>query len=96
MPIVKDTQRIDFGDYAILRFIADNPGVWLFESNMDYLPEKSFAVVLFVGNDRDLPTKPKNWPDQYSFGQLESKPKSKFFDRLINSCYLLVIELSLI
>jgi iron transport multicopper oxidase len=35
-PIRRDTVQIPAGESATLRFVADNPGVWLFQGELRY------------------------------------------------------------
>jgi L-ascorbate oxidase len=60
-PPLKDTIAVPEGGYLILRFVADNPGVWLVHCHLDFHSEVGMGFLLRVGTDSDLPKKPKGW-----------------------------------
>jgi len=66
-PVLKDTIMVPRFGYTIVRFIADNPGVWLFHCHFDFHSETGMTLVVKVGNNQDLAPKPKNWPSCGSF-----------------------------
>ncbi|KAI8062306.1 Cupredoxin [Gilbertella persicaria] len=46
-PARRDTIRVDAGGYSIIRFRADNPGVWIFHCHIDWHLESGLAA-LFI------------------------------------------------
>ena len=66
-PVFKDTQPIPTGGYVVLRFIADNPGFWLFHCHIEFHAESGMALMFKVGDTKDMPSKPKDWPNCASF-----------------------------
>lgn len=61
-PVLKDTLQVPTGGYSIIRFIADNPGFWLFHCHLEFHAEAGMMVLFKVGDETDLPSKPKDWP----------------------------------
>ncbi|KAB5592773.1 hypothetical protein CTheo_3757 [Ceratobasidium theobromae] len=47
-PIRRDTHIIPAGTWAVLRFIADNPGVWFMHCHIDWHLAEGFAAVIVV------------------------------------------------
>jgi hypothetical protein len=66
-PVFKDTIPVPRFGYTIMRFVADNPGIWLFHCHFDFHSETGNTLLLRVGNENDLPPKPKRWPQCGSF-----------------------------
>ncbi|CAE7189797.1 unnamed protein product [Rhizoctonia solani] len=50
-PIRRDTHIIPAGTWAVLRFIADNPGVWFMHCHIDWHLAEGFAAVVVVQPD---------------------------------------------
>ncbi|KDN38005.1 hypothetical protein RSAG8_09778, partial [Rhizoctonia solani AG-8 WAC10335] len=50
-PIRRDTHIIPAGSWAVLRFIADNPGVWFMHCHIDWHLAEGFAAVVVVQPD---------------------------------------------
>ncbi|KAK4875378.1 hypothetical protein RN001_011800 [Aquatica leii] len=61
-PTGKDTIAIPNNGYVCLRFIADNPGFWLFHCHFLHHLVVGMAVVFQVGNLTDLPPVPTGFP----------------------------------
>ncbi|XP_059140381.1 uncharacterized protein LOC131928383 [Physella acuta] len=59
---LKDTIIIPDGGYTILRFRADNPGIWLFHCHIEFHAETGMSLVFQVGNKTQFPKVPKNFP----------------------------------
>lgn len=59
-PSYKDTVQVPYEGYTIIRFMANNPGSWLLNSEID----QSFgmSIVFKVGNELQIKKKPKYWP----------------------------------
>ncbi|RXG70035.1 Laccase-6, partial [Armadillidium vulgare] len=61
-PPIKDSVTVPDGGYTVIRFIANNPGYWLFHCHLTFHLETGMAVVFHVGNQKDLPPVPKGFP----------------------------------
>ena len=61
-PPVKDTLALPHGGFAILRFLAKNPGIWLFHCHIDIHSELGMTLVFKVGNQNQFPLLPKQFP----------------------------------
>ncbi|XP_073980243.1 uncharacterized protein [Rhodnius prolixus] len=59
---MKDVVSVAPGGYAIIRFLADNPGFWLMHCHLLFHQETGMAVVFQVGEPSDLPPIPKGFP----------------------------------
>jgi iron transport multicopper oxidase len=46
VPMRRDTVAVNPGSYAVIRFVADNPGVWLFHCHIVRLPFPDFFWVI--------------------------------------------------
>jgi L-ascorbate oxidase len=66
-PPIKDTINVPTGGYSVIRFIADNPGLWLLHCHMEAHAESGMSMILKVGQSKHLPAKPKNWPECGSY-----------------------------
>uniref|UniRef100_A0A182VY04 Uncharacterized protein n=1 Tax=Anopheles minimus TaxID=112268 RepID=A0A182VY04_9DIPT len=73
---IKDTVTIPDGGYTIIRFIANNPGYWLFHCHIEFHAEIGMSLVLKVGDSSQMLPVPANFPTCYDFkpklGQLGS------------------------
>uniref|UniRef100_A0A182Q0P9 Uncharacterized protein n=1 Tax=Anopheles farauti TaxID=69004 RepID=A0A182Q0P9_9DIPT len=67
---IKDTVTIPDGGYTIIRFIANNPGYWLFHCHIEFHAEIGMSLVLKVGDSSEMLPVPANFPTCYDF-----KPK---------------------
>lgn len=74
-PLIKDTIAVPTQGYAIVRFVADNPGVWLLRCFIEGHSDSGMQMLFKVGSTRDFPTKPNNLP---LCGYNEPKSKSNF------------------
>ncbi len=62
-PPRKDTASVPDGGFTVLRFLADNPGYWLFHCHMSWHNELGMGVVIKVGEvATDVPPPPKGFP----------------------------------
>ena len=61
-----------FKGYTIIRFLADNPGTWMFHCHLDFHSEVGMALLIKIGNKNDLPKEPKGWPKCGSYAFLNS------------------------
>jgi L-ascorbate oxidase len=86
-PIVKDTISVPNFGYTIIRFVTDNPGVWMFHCHLDTHSEVAMMMLFRVGKLEDLPSRPKDWPNPTCSSfmpQLNSGPLSSSFVTSIN------------
>ena len=59
---IKDTVTVPDGGYTIIRFLADNPGFWLFHCHIEFHAEVGMSLVFKVGETSQMPKVPKNFP----------------------------------
>ncbi|XP_034840580.1 uncharacterized protein stw [Maniola hyperantus] len=62
LPPAKDTIAVPNNGYVVLRFVADNPGFWLFHCHFLFHIVIGMQVVFQVGTLADLPPVPPNFP----------------------------------
>lgn len=60
-PIIKDTVAMPLQGYAIVRFVADNPGFWMLHCHMDSHSDPGMMMILKVGETSDFPPMPDDW-----------------------------------
>ena len=73
-PPLKDTVTIPSGGYTIVRFHANNPGVWMLHCHIEFHMELGMMLIFKVGQDRQLPPIDLNtWPQ---CGDFEPKKSS--------------------
>ncbi|XP_063975905.1 uncharacterized protein LOC135161864 isoform X2 [Diachasmimorpha longicaudata] len=61
-PVVKDTLPTPSGGYSICRFIADNPGWWLYHCHFMSHLLVGMELTLHVGRQSDIPPVPRGFP----------------------------------
>ncbi|KZS15189.1 Laccase 2 [Daphnia magna] len=59
---VKDTVAVPDGGYTIVRFMATNPGYWLFHCHLSFHIEVGMGLIFKVGEHHDFPQVPENFP----------------------------------
>ncbi|XP_022095078.1 laccase-25-like [Acanthaster planci] len=59
---IKDTVNVPVGGYVVVRFVADNPGWWLFHCHSEPHLSAGMSMVIHVGTDNDLPPIPRDLP----------------------------------
>lgn len=59
---IKDTITVPDGGYTIIRFVANNPGFWLFHCHIEFHVEVGMALVFKVGDYNQMPNVPENFP----------------------------------
>ncbi|XP_035778845.1 uncharacterized protein LOC118459510 isoform X1 [Anopheles albimanus] len=64
---IKDTVTIPDGGYTIIRFIANNPGYWLFHCHIEFHAEIGMSLVLKVGDRSEMIERPANFPTCYDY-----------------------------
>lgn len=55
------------GGYTIVRFVADNPGYWLFHCHIEFHAEVGMALVFKVGEHEQMKPVPRNFPQCASY-----------------------------
>ena len=51
----------------MIRFLADNPGIWLFHCHVELHSEIGMTLILKVGNQTEFSKEPKGWQKCGSF-----------------------------
>lgn len=64
---IKDTVTVPDGGYTIIRFVANNPGFWLFHCHIDFHAEVGMSIVFKVGDYHQMRPIPKNFPTCYNY-----------------------------
>jgi hypothetical protein len=59
-PPSRDTVSVPMNGYTIIRFVADNPGVWPLHCHIDVHSDMAMMMLFRVGTGKDLPPKPDN------------------------------------
>ncbi|XP_011500453.1 PREDICTED: laccase-1-like [Ceratosolen solmsi marchali] len=59
---IKDTVTVPDGGYTIIRFLADNPGYWLFHCHIEFHSEVGMALIFKVGEHEDFEPVPPQFP----------------------------------
>ncbi|KAJ2775082.1 ferroxidase fet3 [Coemansia nantahalensis] len=62
-PVRRDTITVPPQEYAIIRFVGDNPGIWLFHCHMEFHMEQGLALTFVVAPYRIIAN--TTLPDQY-------------------------------
>jgi hypothetical protein len=78
-PPLKDTTTVPVGGYTIIRFLTSNPGTWMFHCHQEFHSEIGMALLVKLGQKKDLPSEPENWPQCGNFKFTENgavKPTS--------------------
>lgn len=63
----KDTVTVPDGGYTIIRFVADNPGYWLFHCHIEFHAEIGMALVFKVGKNSEMAPVPPGFPTCYDY-----------------------------
>lgn len=64
---IKDTVTVPDGGFTIIRFLANNPGFWLFHCHIEFHVEVGMALVFKVGDYDQMPRLPRNFPKCSNF-----------------------------
>lgn len=59
---VKDTITVPDGGYTVIRFVANNPGFWIFHCHIEFHVEVGMALIFKVGDYNQMPPLPKDFP----------------------------------
>ena len=75
-PPFKDTLSMSHGGYAILRFRANNPGIWMYHCHVELHSEIGMTVILKVGKTSQFPKMPDQWPKcgSYIYREIKNAP----------------------
>ncbi|XP_045192997.2 uncharacterized protein LOC123549187 isoform X1 [Mercenaria mercenaria] len=80
-PWYKDTVTVQArGGYVIVRFKADNPGVWFFHCHNEGHLMQGMAMVMKVGDPEDFPKAPKYHPKCGGYSYYKNKYEDKCED----------------
>lgn len=91
---LKDTVTVPDGGYTIVRFVADNPGYWLFHCHIEYHVEVGMALVFKVGDHSQMLPMPKNFPTCSDYmPRVGGEPESNRAMRMGRPAGLLVLLL---
>lgn len=74
-PILKDTITVPDGGFAIIRFHATNPGMWLLHCHVEFHIDTGMLLVLQVGDPDQFPKAPVNFPKCGNWKMPEELPK---------------------
>ena len=92
-PPIKDTVVVPDSGYTVLRFIANNPGVWMVHCHLDFHMETGMGFVLKVGDSKKFPKSPGNWPKCGSYEY--SEPNGSNFLKSKNVFLFVILALFL-
>lgn len=75
-PPFKDTLSMSHGGYAILRFKADNPGIWMYHCHVELHSEIGMTAIIKVGKTSEFPRMPEKWPKcgSYIYKEFKNSP----------------------
>ncbi|ESO84603.1 hypothetical protein LOTGIDRAFT_176112 [Lottia gigantea] len=60
--VAKDTVTVPDGGYTVIRFHANNPGMWFFHCHIEFHVEIGMGLLIQVGSKDDMPKRPKGFP----------------------------------
>ncbi|KAK6962817.1 laccase-15-like isoform X1 [Biomphalaria glabrata] len=59
---IKDTVTVPDGGYTIIRFHANNPGIWFLHCHVEYHVEIGMGLLFQVGEPEEFPPVPRRFP----------------------------------
>lgn len=59
---IKDTVTVPDGGFTVIRFVANNPGFWIFHCHIEFHVEVGMALIFKVGDYNQMPPLPKGFP----------------------------------
>ena len=71
-PPLKDTVTVPAGGYTVIRFHANNPGIWMFHCHLEFHSEIGMSLLIKVGQQKDFPKEPNGWPKCGSYYNKDS------------------------
>ncbi|KAL6943885.1 hypothetical protein ACO0OE_003777 [Hanseniaspora uvarum] len=72
-PMIRDTVFVEANSYIVLRFVANNPGVWFFHCHIDFHLEQGLAAVfieapdLIKKYDKEISTSMKKIAEKHNY-----------------------------
>ncbi|GFO06482.1 laccase-4 [Plakobranchus ocellatus] len=72
-PPKKDTVTVPDGGYTVVRFHANNPGMWLLHCHVEFHVEIGMAVLMQVGDVTQFPPLPQGFPTCGDWGPPEAR-----------------------
>lgn len=91
---IKDTVTVPDGGYTIIRFLANNPGFWIFHCHIEFHVEVGMALIFKVGDYNQMRPLPENFPYCSNYYPTEEKIISGAH-ATSNSLYVIAISLLL-
>ncbi|CAK9305091.1 unnamed protein product [Gordionus sp. m RMFG-2023] len=61
-PVYKDTVAVPEGGYVILRFLADNPGFWMFHCHLGFHLMGGMSIMFQIGEYEEMVRAPPSFP----------------------------------
>ncbi|XP_031635309.1 laccase-1-like [Contarinia nasturtii] len=68
----KDTITVPDGGYTVIRFLADNPGFWLFHCHIDFHVEVGMSLIFKIGDYNQMQSIPRDFPVCSNYDQLKN------------------------
>lgn len=65
VPMIRDTVYVNPQSYIVMRFKADNPGVWLFHCHIEWHLEQGLAIVLIEAPEEMQETESQQMTDNF-------------------------------
>lgn len=90
---MKDTITVPDGGFTIIRFVADNPGWWLFHCHIEFHIEVGMALVFKVGDVSQMKSAPKNFPmcSNYMPSMDNERNKNAASNTMLSLCTVLTV-----
>lgn len=88
---IKDTVTVPDGGYTIIRFVANNPGFWLFHCHIEFHVEVGMALVLKVGDYNQMRPLPQNFPYCSNYYPMKTPIESKASINDFNLCLITIL-----
>lgn len=89
----KDTVTVPDGGYTIIRFVANNPGYWLFHCHIEFHAEIGMALVFKVGTHDQMAPVPRGFPTCYDYIPSDRGAAGALNHGFIGSVLFLVMHL---
>lgn len=88
---IKDTVTVPDGGYTIIRFVANNPGFWLFHCHIEFHVEVGMALIFKVGDYNQMRSLPQNFPYCSNFFPTKTTIESKAHTNNYNLCVFAIL-----
>lgn len=88
---IKDTVTVPDGGYTIIRFLANNPGFWLFHCHIEFHVEVGMALIFKVGDYDQMRPLPKNFPYCSNFVPTKTSLNSRAHTVDYNLCIITIL-----